>query len=119
MILDRITLGSTPHAEECAQVGESDYEVLGRAECRIYANQLKRVLARFLGERELPSKDFRLIVKGHAHDFGMYYEVDCQYSVDNELACQAAMYLESHGPSNWDAEAIKELSTVGLDRQPS
>jgi hypothetical protein len=114
MILERITLGTTPSAEECTQVGDPHYTKLAQAECRAYANQLRRVLQKFLDGKTLPETEFKLVVKGHPHDFGTYYEVDCRYNEDNALAVKAAMYLESHVPDHWDAEAVRELDATAL-----
>jgi len=40
---DYITLGPTPYAEDCAQVGRDDYFERSRKECRAYIGQLERL----------------------------------------------------------------------------
>jgi len=100
--MDYISIGSSPCDEKCAQVGESNYSTKGRAECRAYANQLRRTY----GEEPAGAV---ISTKGFPHDFGTYYEVVCYFEEGNEKAQEYAFKLEE-GASCWDAAAHAELS---------
>jgi hypothetical protein len=39
---DYIDCGSAPCSEDCAQVGNSDYGLRAKKECRLYLEQLRR-----------------------------------------------------------------------------
>ena len=102
-----IEIGSVPYDEPCAQVGR-DSDAQMRAECRAFANQLRRMF---------PCGDFR--VRRFAHDFGCYYEVVAYYDPDDRsergVAQQQAAYAaecadEAGAPSRWDSQALVELS---------
>jgi hypothetical protein len=101
-MMDYLTIGCSPAAEECAQVGREDYHWRSAAECRALVNQLRRVH----GE-EPPGA--RLGVKSFPHDFGSYREVVCHFDPENEAAVNYAYACETL-PEEWDAQARKELA---------
>ena len=65
-------IGSAPHGEDCAQLGEPGYPIQAQREC----NRLIRQLRKEQGEEPLGA---RLAVKANPHDFGTYYSVDELY----------------------------------------
>lgn len=113
---DYLTLGSTPCAEPCAQVGRDNYHDQSRIESRVYLQQLQRVVAEITGismdsdEFITKYKTFTLRVKSFPHDFGSYKEVCAE--VDDKASTKLACELESSLPENWDAEALKELAEL-------
>ena len=105
-MLEHIGLGSAPHGEDCAQVGEEDYAVRARAECQAYINQLRRIL--FSTSEPIP-QGFQLRIKSNLHDFGTYYEVEATFKDNDDEAANVAYFLDSKAPEFWDAEALQEL----------
>jgi hypothetical protein len=91
---DYITIGPSPSAEDCAQVGAADYPEASRKECKRYIEQLLRVYGP-------PPEGAQLLVKSFPHDFGTYREVVCKYDTENEEAVDYAMRVEN-GCENWD-----------------
>lgn len=100
-MIDYVSIGSTPNAEDCAQVGKDNYSEQARKEGKAYINQLKRQFG------EVPSAMFKL--KGFPHDFGTYYEVCVVFSDGDEEAADFAYKVEVECPDYWDEEARKEL----------
>ena len=112
---DYFTLGSTPCAEPCAQVGRDNYHDQSRIESRVYLHQLQRVVAEIAGismdSDEFNNKyAFTLRVKSFPHDFGSYKEVCAEFN--DEVSARLACELENSLPENWDAEALKELAEL-------
>ena len=99
-----LTIGSAPHEENCAQVGEENYQAQGRKECKALGGQIVRLL----GEPPLFAS---LVVKTFPHDFGSYTELCVVYDDNYPEAEEYAFNCESL-PSFWDKEARLEL---GLD----
>jgi len=62
---DYLTLGPTPAAENCVQVGVSHYDVLSRLECKTFIEQLERKFP-----ITLPTNSFKMM--SNPHDFGSY-----------------------------------------------
>lgn len=108
MARETLTIGSTPNAEDCAQVGSENYTERSRKECQAYINQLTRIY----GE---PPFGARYKISSNPHDFGTYHEVDIVFDDQNEAAEEYAYKVEL-GCENWDDEARKEL---GLDAEAS
>jgi hypothetical protein len=100
---DFIDVGSSPHGEDCAQVGSDDYHDRARRECRAYIAQLRRV---FGDEPE----GARLSVKSNPHDFGTYLSVICYYDDQIPAAADYAFRCESESPEHWDTQARQELA---------
>lgn len=105
-MIDYIELGPTPHGEQCAQVGDSDYSERARLECLAYIGQLRRT-------HPEKCEKIRLKKQSFPHDFGSYYEVVARFSDENEDAAAAAVFLENNAPEYWDAEAIEYLQENG------
>jgi hypothetical protein len=105
---DYLNIGSTPPEEDCAQVGANDYSERSRVECRVYAEQLKRIW---------PNGDFR--VKSFPHDFGSYREVVAYFDPDNQLDPRndCAFEAEAEGPMEWDDEAWRQLGAAGYGKE--
>ncbi|HYE17366.1 MAG TPA: hypothetical protein VEA69_02920 [Tepidisphaeraceae bacterium] len=102
-MLERIEIGSSPPAEDCAQVGSEDYVVRARRECRAYIGQLRRALR--------PEPDgVRLAIQSNPHDFGTYLSVVCHYDPGVAAAIDYAFRCESDGPQEWDDAARAELN---------
>jgi hypothetical protein len=107
---DCLDLGSAPSHEDCAQVGRDDYAERARCECRVYANQLRRMFG------EEPD-GARLSVKSSPHDFGSYLSVVCYFDGDNKAAIDYAYRCEAQGPREWDEEARQELQPRSKPRK--
>lgn len=104
-----IELGSAPIEEDCAQVGDLDYEERGRKECEIYREQLIRTYEREHEGRAPILDGVSLRVKTNHHDFGDYYEVATYFDDADEKAVDVAFWLEANQPTHWDEEAKREL----------
>ena len=94
---DFLNIGSTPPAEDCAQLGEPNYSVKATVECHNYIKLLKRTM----GE---PPEGAELKVKWFNHDFGRYCEVVCEYDDSIPEAVDYAFRCESEGPQEWDGK---------------
>ena len=70
----KMTIGSVPFGEPCAQVGSPGYEGRARLECVALMRQIARI--------HPPPPGGLLLTEGHPHDFGTYYEVSVQASPD-------------------------------------
>ena len=99
---DYLNIGSSPHGEDCAQVGSSDYPQKSRLECQAFKNQLLRIFG-------TPPGGASLVIKSFPHDFGQYREVCVVYDDESEEETDYAFKLESEGPENWDEKAKEEL----------
>jgi hypothetical protein len=92
-------IGSTPHEEDCAQVGSEGYAKRARQECALFAKQI----IKHYGE---PEHGY-LTIKGHVHDFGTYYEVRVCYDDEDEESTNWAFDIEGDTKgvlTTWDAE---------------
>lgn len=110
--MDEESVGSSPSAEECAQLGQEGYYEQAQKECTAYKNQLLRILNAHLNDndrRSMPASSFRLRTKGFAHDFGTYYEVVAVYGSGDAVASRIANTLQMLLPEEWDDEARREL----------
>jgi len=103
MSRDYMSIGCTPYDEPCLQVGHCS-TAHQRAECRVFLNQI---------ERYYPIPDgSALLIKGNAHDFGTYYEVNVAFDPENEVQSKWAYDVEADALNklqNWDKEALKEI----------
>jgi hypothetical protein len=96
-MIEYMTLGPTPCAEDCAQVGQPDYYAKSRNECERYRKQLEATFP-------IPENVvgwFR--IKTFPHDFGDYREVCVMYDDRDEASIDWALHVESHTPEYWDA----------------
>ena len=83
-----LSIGSTPHGEDCAQLGstEYDYSTRARAECKAFMQQI----AKHYPEPE----NGYLKVIANFHDFGTYYEVNAVYLTADPMASEWAFSIE-------------------------
>ncbi len=111
MTMFKLTIGSSPWGEDCAQTAHADYEVWARKECRVFTEQLKRFYATTKG-KPIP-EGLWLTVTENPHDFGIYFEVAAVVAdEDNSEAVEAAEFLADHGPEEWDEQARTELGVT-------
>lgn len=89
-----VEIGSSPAEEECAQVGSPGYVERAMDECRRF-----RALIR--ARCGVEPRGAYLAIVGHAHDFGTYYEVVCQYDDDCPDAVNYAFRVENEAPTRW------------------
>lgn len=92
---DFIEIGSTPAEEDCAQLGEPDYEKKATEEMRRFIELIRKDLG--------PEPDgAKLAIKWFPHDFGHYGEVVCYFDEDNKKARDYAFKCEAEAPSKWE-----------------
>ena len=95
-------IGPAPSNENCAQVGSSNYREHALRECRIFAQQLRRMF----GQEPIGAA---IKVKAQRHDFGTYYEVVVEYDEGFVDAIRYAHRVEDMAPEYWDREAQQQL----------
>ena len=88
-------LGPTPGYEDCACVGEEDYEPRAKKECRRFIELLRK---KFGPEPE----GAHFAVKGFLHDFGTYYEVVISFDEDMPESVEYALRCEDNLPATWE-----------------
>lgn len=103
---DYLNIGCTPSDEPCAQVGQGNYQKQSMIEVRVFAHQCQRVLA-----ANFPEVLVNVAGKSFPHDFGTYREVVVYYDDDDQKQVEQAFFLESVDLSNWDEEALQELTS--------
>jgi hypothetical protein len=108
-MIDYVFIGSAPAEEDCAQVGQYDYSMRARKECRAYISLIKR----HFESQGISIPNELLVIKSEAHDFGSYLEVACKINSTDpraeelyDLACR----IESESPTRWDEKALQELA---------
>ena len=94
---DFVTLGPVPSDENCAQVGEDDYEARARRECKRFIDLLRETF----GPEPVGAY---LSTKGFPHDFGTYYEVVCYFNERVPESIEYAYRLERDAPTRWGGE---------------
>jgi len=96
---DFLYIGSAPHQEDCAQIGQPDYEIKGKAECKRFVEQILRYYP-------LPENGMGYLkIKANPHDFGIYYEVIAIFDDADELSTDwayAVEWDELDVLDNWD-----------------
>lgn len=103
----KLTIGSSPWGEDCAQTAHEGYEARARKECEVYAAQLVRFYEAAHG-KALPA-GLRLETTDNPHDFGTYFEVAAVADEGNAEAAEAAEWLANEGPEEWDEQARAAL----------
>lgn len=98
----RMSVGSAPWGEDCAQLGSSNYRVRALAETAAYLRQLKRLHGN-------PPAGSTLYRMWREHDFGRYLDCEVSFDADNPAAAAYAADCESKQPELWDSEAREEL----------
>lgn len=109
-MLEKISLGSSPAEEECAQVGEEGYTERALQEGVLYINLLHKTYADFHGV-PVPS-GLRLQVQACPHDYGTYHEVFAIFDSEDEAAVLAAFWLDANAPTVWDDESRLKLPAL-------
>jgi hypothetical protein len=92
---DYVSIGSVPLAESCSQVGDPNYKIQSKIECKRFIEQLKRQF----GE---PPIGAHLEIKEFIHEFGNYHEVVCYYNDEYEVAENYCFEIESNTPEYWE-----------------
>lgn len=108
---DFITIGPTPLAEPCSQMGKSYYKEFSIMEIKAFINQCKRTVSKEFNMNYLP----KISSKTFTHDFGSYQEVVVYYDNNNEKQVEQAYWLEAHTDEFWDDEALQELRSYNYD----
>jgi hypothetical protein len=92
---------TTPNDEPCAQVGNTEYEIMARIEANALIHQLQRVFG-----NNPPGTRFKIIQC--PHDAGIY--LDIRFYYDDEIQ-EHVKYLTNldAGCDVWDTEAKNEL----------
>lgn len=103
--MNKYYYGPVPYEENPCQVGTTGYSHIAKIECKVYANQLQRVIEAKFGD--VPG--FKLHVTANHHDMGTYYEVEGHCRNDDEDASAVGDYLDDVSPANWDELAKAEL----------
>ena len=97
---DHLTLGSTPWNEDCAGVGEPDYEARSIAECKRYKALLETLFP-------VPDGVYgHFSIKSFPHDFGSYREVCAVFDDSQEASCEWAFDVENRLPDFWQSGAV-------------
>jgi hypothetical protein len=105
MLKNRDYIGSSPHGEDCAQVGEENYSLKAIKECNSFVGQIRRIYGK-------EPVGCHLVCSGNPHDFGMYYSVDIEYDYDDQVGLDYFLDIEGdklEGLEYWDEVAKKEL----------
>jgi hypothetical protein len=101
--VEKLEIGSAPHAEKCEQLGPNYDERKARIEINAFRDQLIRMFGQ-------PPAGASFFISRNYHDFGTYLELGVKYNEDNEKAEAYAFKLEGGAPEHWDAEAKAELA---------
>jgi hypothetical protein len=92
---DYLTIGPAPCDEDCARVGQPDYEERAREECRHFILLIRQKLGPEPEGAWLSTKSF-------PHDFGPYYEVVCYFNTEINASVDYAYRCESEAPTTWE-----------------
>lgn len=94
-----LELSCVPEEEDCAQVGEENYDEDAQIQCSNYIMLLRKLFPDFA------QYDVVFKTKANPHDFGTYYEVVAEYE-EGSVGEQYALYIEHYLPLKWnDKEA--------------
>ncbi len=97
-----MSIGSTPHNEDCAQLGVTEsYDKMARLECLAFVSQLKRLNGN-------PPEGLGFRITNNAHDFGNYLDVTVVFDEDDEDQLNYAYKCEE-GLDNWDEKSLEFL----------
>jgi hypothetical protein len=108
MEIDFIELGPTPVMENCAQVGDENYQQKSAKEMTAYVNQLYRHFP------DIKKQDrIYFMYKYNWHEFGYYGEVRVFFPMHDKIAEKTAYEIERNIPEYWDEEAKVELGLNG------
>jgi hypothetical protein len=94
-VRDYIEIGSSPAAEDCAQVGDENYNEQSRVECRRFVE----LLTKTFGE---PPAGAEFGIKNFSHDFGGYREVVVYFDDNYPDSVDFAYQVEANSPQTWE-----------------
>ncbi len=100
---DEYSLGPVPLDEECAQVGQDNYNSVAHNECKRYVALLKKVFDGVL----LPGMYFEIV--RNPHDFGYYYDVVVVFDMDDYDQVQRACFIEENSPMSWNDDSPRHF----------
>lgn len=105
---DYLSLGPVPSEEPCAQVGEEQYDLRARAECRRFIALLRATFGPEPSGAWLSSKAFD-------HDYGTYYEVVCYFNAKVPTSIDYAYRCEREAPTTWgrEGERLQQCPVCG------
>lgn len=99
-----IELGSAPHEERCAQVGEANYSANSRRECEAFKAQILRSYP------IAPGVNAGVTIQVMPHDFGSYREVALAYDCEGGFEWASRVERDEEGKLvNWDEQAREAL----------
>lgn len=104
-----IFVGSSPCMEECAQLGQDNYDKQSKLECKLYKEQLWRITKEKFNITQGSLDGFDIVIKNEYHDFGTYREVALKFDYNNDVATNLAYNIEGITPEYWDDIALTEL----------
>jgi len=97
---DYLEIGQAPCDEECAQVGDPNYQEKALQEAERYIELIRAKLG--------PEPDgARLRIKSFPHDYGNYYEVVVAYDDEYPESVEYAFNVEANLPTNWEGDLPK------------
>jgi len=99
---DYLTIGSSPCDEDCVSVGDDNYMVKQKKECRDFIDLIRDKLGQ-------EPRGASLCVKSFPHDLGSYCEVVCKYDDANEEATEYAFKCEGDAPTTWGEKKKKRV----------
>ena len=102
MAKDYLTLGPTPAAENCQQIGPNFEPFKARLEMIAYIDQLKRQFPQWIEQK--------IYFRTKTFNAGEYSEVVVWFDDLNEESCSNAFDVENNIPEKWDEEAKKFLT---------
>jgi hypothetical protein len=99
--MDYLEIGSSPRDEDCVQVGDGDYILPMKNECRRFKELLEKLMP-------IPKEcNCRYYVKSNPHDFGTYYEVAIQFDEEDAKSSAFAYYVDSYYPQKWNDTKVE------------
>jgi len=103
-MIDYLEFESVPYEEPCAQLLSNDknphFKKDNQIECLALINQLKRMF---------PNQLVQFRIGNNEHDAGSYKDVRIYFN-DNDEESSEAYEIEANFPTEWDKEAIEELT---------
>lgn len=93
MARDSISLGPTPAAENCQQLGPLYDAIAARLEVARFRDLLVSLFP--------PPAGARYKIASNAHDFGTYYDLEIVFNDADEEAAEYAYMVEGAAPEYW------------------
>lgn len=102
----KITVGSGPAEEDCAQLGTEGFEIRAYAELKAYKGLIRRAIA--AAGRTIP-EGFKFIIRENPHDFGVYLDLAVSFPEECVESSELFTWIDEFAPPVWDEEARQEL----------